>query len=72
MSWLKHTMTNKQIIDLPKKKPGRKPLQDGAGKTARIELRVRPHIKQSWRQKAEGAEMTMQAWIESKCCAQDD
>jgi hypothetical protein len=72
MSWLKHTMTNKQIIDLPKKKPGRKPLQDGAGKTARIELRVKPDIKQSWRKKAKCAGMTMQSWVESKCNSQDN
>lgn len=48
-----------------KRKLGRKPLPDGAGKTARVELRVRPDTKDAWQAKAEAAGMTLQAWIEA-------
>lgn len=52
-----------------KAKPGRKPLANGEGKTARVELRVRPDIKASWQSKADAAGMTLQAWIEKRCNA---
>lgn len=50
-----------------KAKPGRKPLPDGTGKTARVELRVRPDTKAAWQAKAAAAELTLQAWIEKRC-----
>ncbi len=50
-----------------KAKPGRKPLPEGAGKTARVELRVRPDTKAAWQAKADAAQMTLQAWIEWRC-----
>ena len=46
------------------KRPGRKPLPEGAGKTARVELRVRPDTKAAWQAKADAAGLTLQAWIE--------
>ena len=45
-------------------KPGRKPLPKGAGKTARVELRVQPDTKTAWLAKASAAGMTLQAWVE--------
>jgi predicted HicB family RNase H-like nuclease len=47
-----------------KAKPGRKPLPPGAGKTARVELRVLPADKEAWQAKADAAGLTLQAWIE--------
>lgn len=47
-----------------KRKPGRKPLPEGEGKTARVELRVRPDAKAAWQAKAAAAGLTLQAWIE--------
>jgi predicted HicB family RNase H-like nuclease len=47
-----------------RKQPGRKPLPEGAGKTARVELRVLPATKAAWQAKADSAGMTLQAWIE--------
>lgn len=47
-----------------KAKPGRKPLADGEGKTARVEMRVRPDTKAAWQSKADAAGMTLQAWAE--------
>lgn len=47
-----------------RKQPGRKPLPDGAGKTARVELRVLPADKAAWQAKATAAGLTLQAWIE--------
>lgn len=50
-----------------KKAPGRPALPPGAGKTARVELRVRPDTKAVWQAKADTAGMTLQAWIEWRC-----
>lgn len=52
-----------------RKQPGRKPLPDGAGKTARVELRVLPATKAAWLARATKAELTLQAWIEKRCNA---
>lgn len=46
------------------KRPGRKPLPEGAGKTARIEWRVLPATKAEWQAKADAAGLTLQAWAE--------
>lgn len=46
------------------KRPGRKPLPEGAGKTARVELRVHADTKAAWLEKAKAAGLTLQAWIE--------
>lgn len=45
-------------------KPGRKPLAEGQGKTARVELRVLPATKEAWQAKADAAGLTLQAWVE--------
>lgn len=45
-------------------RPGRKPLPEGAGKTARVELRVLPAVKADWQAKADAAGLTLQAWVE--------
>jgi hypothetical protein len=50
--------------------PGRKPLPDGAGKTARIEMRVRPDTKSWWLACATGAGLGLQEWIEQCCPAE--
>ena len=50
-----------------KARPGRKPLPDGAGKTARVELRLHPDVKAAWQARADAAGMTLQAWVEAKC-----
>jgi hypothetical protein len=47
-----------------KARPGRKSLPEGAGKTARVELRVLPADKAAWQTKAEAAGLTLQGWIE--------
>jgi predicted DNA binding CopG/RHH family protein len=47
-----------------KRKPGRPALPDGAGKTARVDLRVLPAEKAAWQAKAAAAGLTLQAWIE--------
>lgn len=52
-----------------KAKPGRKPLQPGVGKTARVELRVHDAKKADWRAKAAAAGLTLQAWVEQRCNA---
>ena len=52
-----------------KAKPGRKPLPDGEGKTARVELRVLPATKAAWLARATAAGLTLQAWIEQRCNA---
>ena len=51
------------------KRPGRKPLADGEGKTARVELRVLPETKAAWLSRATAAGLTLQAWIEQRCNA---
>lgn len=48
-----------------RKKPGRKPLAAGAGKTARVELRVLPDTKAAWLAKAAAAGLSLQAWVEN-------
>jgi predicted DNA binding CopG/RHH family protein len=52
-----------------RKQPGRKPLAEGEGKTARVELRVHDHTKAAWQAKAAAAGLTLQAWIEKRCNA---
>ena len=47
-----------------KRKPGRPALPEGAGKTARVELRVLPATKAAWQAKADAAGLTLQALIE--------
>lgn len=47
-----------------RKNPGRKPLPEGEGKTARVEMRVHPGTKAAWLAKAAAAGLTLQAWIE--------
>lgn len=47
-----------------RKRPGRKPLAEGAGKTARVELRVHDDTKAAWVARAAAAGLTLQAWIE--------
>ena len=55
--------------DPERKRPGRKPLADGDGKTARVEMRVLPDTKAAWLAKAKAAGLTLQAWIEQRCNA---
>ena len=55
---------NHETISADKRKPGRPPLAEGDGKTARVELRVRPDTKAAWLAKAQAAKLTLQAWIE--------
>ena len=50
-----------------RKRPGRKPLAEGAGKTARVQLKLLPAVKDTWRAKADAAGMTLQAWVEMRC-----
>lgn len=47
-----------------KAKPGRKPLADGEGKTARVQLKTRPDQKAAWQAKADAAGLTLNAWVE--------
>ncbi len=49
-----------------RKRPGRKPMAEGEGKTARVELRVRPDTKAAWVSRAADAGLTLQAWIEQR------
>ena len=48
-----------------RKRPGRKPLAEGEGKTSRVELRVHADTKTAWLAKAEAAGLTLQVWIET-------
>lgn len=48
------------------KRPGRKPLPAGEGKTARVELRVRPDTKAAWQAKAGAAGLALAAWMEAR------
>ena len=50
-----------------KAKPGRKPLADGEGKTARVQLKLTPAAKAEWMAKAAAAGLTLQAWVELRC-----
>ena len=52
-----------------KRKQGRPALPAGAGKTARVEMRVLPATKAYWLARATAAGMTLQAWIEQRCNA---
>ena len=52
-----------------KAKPGRKPLADGKGKTARVQLKLLPAVKADWRAKAAAVGLTLQAWVEQRCNA---
>lgn len=52
-----------------KRKPGRPALPEGAGKTARVQLKLTPADKAAWLAKAAAAGMTLQAWIEQRCNA---
>lgn len=50
-----------------KAKPGRKPLAEGAGKTARVQLKLLPADKAAWLARAAAAGLTLQAWVEQRC-----
>ena len=50
-----------------KSKPGRKPLADGAGKTARVQLKLTPADKAAWLAHAAAAGLTLQAWVQMRC-----
>jgi len=50
-----------------RKKPGRKPLAEGEGKTARVQLKLTPADKLTWLAKATAAGLSLQAWIEQRC-----
>ena len=50
-----------------KAKPGRKPLADGKGKTARVQLKLRPADKAAWLAHAAAAGLTLQAWVQMRC-----
>jgi hypothetical protein len=50
-----------------KAKPGRKPLADGEGKTARVQLKLTPAVKAEWLAKAAAGGLTLQAWVEQQC-----
>jgi hypothetical protein len=50
-----------------RKQPGRKPLQPGEGKTARVQLKLTEADKAAWLAKAAAAGMTLQAWVELRC-----
>ena len=47
-----------------KAKPGRKPLADGEGKTARLQFKTRPAQKAAYLVKAKSAGLTLNAWAE--------
>ena len=57
------------VIAAPDKaKPGRKPLADGEGKTARVQLKLTPADKADWMARAAAAAgLTLQAWVEKRC-----
>lgn len=50
-----------------KAKPGRKPLPEGAGKTARVQLKLTKADKAAWLRNAKAAGLTLQAWVEQRC-----
>ena len=50
-----------------RKRPGRKPLAEGAGKTARVQLKLLPAMKAAWLADAAAAGMTLQSWVEMRC-----
>lgn len=47
-----------------KARPGRKPLADGEGKTARLQFKTRPDQKAAYLAKAKAAGLTLNAWAE--------
>ena len=49
------------------KRQGRKPLAVGAGKTARVQLKLLPADKAAWLARASAAGLTLQAWVEKRC-----
>lgn len=49
------------------KRPGRKTLAVGAGKTARVQLKLLPADKAAWLARASAAGLTLQAWVEKRC-----
>lgn len=49
------------------RRAGRKPLPEGAGKTARVQLKLTEADKAAWLRKAEAAGLTLQAWVELRC-----
>lgn len=53
--------------DLEKSPRGRKPLAAGEGKTARVQMKVRPAQKSEWQAKADAAGLALQVWIEQQC-----
>lgn len=52
-----------------KNKPGRPCLAAGAGKTARVQLRVPPADKAAWLAAAALAGVSLQVWVQRKCRA---
>jgi hypothetical protein len=52
-----------------RKQPGRKPLPAGAGKTARVQLKLTEAERARWLAEAAAAGLTLQAWVEMRCSA---
>jgi len=52
-----------------RKTPGRKPLAEGEGKTARVQLKLTPAERERWDREAAAAGMRLQSWVEHKCRA---
>ena len=52
-----------------RKQPGRKPLPAGAGKTARVQLKLTEAERARWLAEAAAAGLTLQAWVEMRCAA---
>jgi hypothetical protein len=50
-----------------RKQPGRKPLPAGAGKTARVQLKLTEAERARWLAEAAAAGLTLQAWVEMRC-----
>lgn len=48
-------------------RPGRRPLAEGDGKTARVQLKLTPADKAAWLAKSAAAGLTLQAWVEQRC-----
>jgi hypothetical protein len=61
------TVRAAMLPPVDKAKPGRKPLPQGAGKTARVQLKLTKADKAAWLRKAEAAGLTLQAWVEQRC-----
>lgn len=54
---------------LERKRPGRKPLAEGEGKTARVQLKLTTAEKARWLAEADAAGLSLQAWVEHRCRA---